>query len=145
MFFDSTIWLAQLLLIGLVHPNPGPVTTPVLHILSVNANGLKSKTKRQQLKIIAKDCDILAVQETKMSPDIQSSELSLPKYDVYRKDRTNRGGGVLLAINKKMRSSEIALPHNEAEIIAAKIPQKSRYIYIIPKRSLSGSSLRYTS
>lgn len=56
------------------------------------------------------DCDIFALTETWLHPDIANNEIAslADSYNVYRCDRTNkRGGGVLLAIKKTITSHRV--------------------------------------
>ena len=63
--------------------------------------------------------DILLLTETWLVDDISNNELNLNGYFVYRTDRrqdtdgvTTRGGGVLMAVSKSLKSSRIT-PNND--------------------------------
>jgi hypothetical protein len=45
--------------------------------------------------------DIIALQETKLSSDVLDSELPLNDYQIFRRDRNQFGGGVLIAVLNK--------------------------------------------
>lgn len=50
---------------------------------------------------------IIIATETWLSPSISSAELESDGFNVYRRDRkTGAGGGVLIAVNNKISSSE---------------------------------------
>lgn len=53
--------------------------------------------------------DVIVFSETWLTDDIADSELPLKDYNVYRCDRdilgVSRGGGVLVAVDKKLKSS----------------------------------------
>ncbi len=64
---------------------------------------------------------VVMATETWLSADIKNSEIFPPEYDVYRKDRSSRGGGVLLLINNRLISSSLPELDSDCEIIWAKI------------------------
>lgn len=51
--------------------------------------------------------DILGLNETWLSSDVNDHELSLPGYDIIRKDRNRRGGGVCIFVNRNVKYSVI--------------------------------------
>ena len=51
--------------------------------------------------------DVLGLNETWLCNDVYDHELLLPGYDIIRKDRNRRGGGVCLFVNKNVRYSVI--------------------------------------
>ena len=66
---------------------------------------------------------IVAIQETKIDSSISTSELfpeSCP-YNVYRKDRTLDGGGVMLLIHKDISHMPITELENDSESIWVKV------------------------
>jgi hypothetical protein len=50
--------------------------------------------------------DIILCQETKLDETISNSELFPDSYSVFRKDRDRKGGGVCIAVNKKLQAVE---------------------------------------
>ena len=66
--------------------------------------------------------DIVALQETKIDGTISSSELFHDNlgYDVFRNDRTLKGGDVLLLVNKVLGASQVSVS-NPAESVWVKI------------------------
>ena len=90
-----------------------------------NINGLFSKLPYLQ-EIISKFSPlIIALQETKLN----HQNLALKNYKIYRKDRNNNGGGVLLAIHNKIPSQEIYINSN-IEIISCLVYFKNKNINI---------------
>lgn len=73
---------------------------------------------------------IIGLTETWLNNVIQSSYLSLPSYTIYRNDRNTRGGGVLLAINSKLKSC-IVQEQSECEILAVDIMLLFKKIRVI--------------
>ena len=58
--------------------------------------------KRAELANLVEEtkCDVIIGTETWLTDQIQNSELLLDDFDIFRKDRKTRGGGVLIAIKK---------------------------------------------
>ena len=63
---------------------------------------------------------IFAITETWLSDHIFDREILPANFIVYRKDRTSRGGGVMLAIDLSIPSKIISSP-NEIEVIVVQI------------------------
>ena len=66
---------------------------------------------------------IVAIQETKIDSSISTSEL-FPEtcpYNVYRKDRTLDGGGVMLLIHKYISHMPITELENDSESVWVKV------------------------
>ena len=51
--------------------------------------------------------DIILGTETWLNPNINNSELFHPTYNVYRRDRDDGHGGVLIAVNCSLLSNEL--------------------------------------
>ena len=66
--------------------------------------------------------DILGLSETKLGADFADTELHIPNYQMYRRDRTANGGGVAIYILKNLRSERLLqLDDNEIEAVWIKI------------------------
>lgn len=107
------------------------------------------RTKLHHLRDLALQSDypdILILTETWMNDDFVDAELGLINYNVFRRDRDHsssvheRGGGVLIAIEKKMTSSKCTLTHENVEQLFVNIVCDSLKIIIgtiyMPPRSL---------
>lgn len=106
----------SILLAGDVSTNPGPPaaalnTNSAYKCVCINARSLKSiqrlglglqpisNMERFQDLVYSEDCDICCVNETWLNKDIQDKEiLHGSDYQIFRKDRDSRGGGVLVAL-----------------------------------------------
>jgi len=64
--------------------------------------------------------DIVAVSETWLSPDIFTSEFFPNQYNVFRKDRADGYGGVLLACRNSINCQELVVDTN-AEAVLCKV------------------------
>lgn len=88
------------------------------------------------------DCEVLALSETWLSDSVSNSEFSDGTYEIYRSDRNfsacglSRGGGVLLAISKKLNSYSVLLDDPQhilpvnVDIVCAKILTRRGYFFI---------------
>ena len=75
-------------------------------------------------------CDVVIGTETWLKPEIQNSELLLSDYDIFRKDRPSRGGGVLIAVKKNLCAEAVSFP-SESESVFCKINIKGKKPIII--------------
>ena len=71
----------------------------------LNVIGLLSKKAEVKILLQETNLDILAVTETKISPDIVN-QIEIEGYSVVRKDRNNNGGGVLIYYNDTLEAHE---------------------------------------
>lgn len=80
-----------------------------------NVRGLRTKLQLLYENISYSQYDIVVLNETWLTHDMDSAELRLFDYDVYRKDRSretsdfSRGGGVLIAVRKTITSSFLSV------------------------------------
>ena len=75
-----------------------------LKFSSINVKGIRSKKLELLAYLNFHQPQIVAIQETRIDSSISTSEL-FPEtcpYNVYRKDRNSKGGGVLLLIYKRI-------------------------------------------
>lgn len=86
-----------------------------------NTRGLKTKTLEFYGQITSCDYDMVILTETWLNDSISSNELFDDRYVVYRRDRGDTsyshkkdGGGVLIAINKKIKSKRVS--HWESQL-----------------------------
>ena len=88
--------------------------------------------KRAELNNLSTDCktDIIIGTETWLVPGTTNSELMLDDYDIYRRDRPSRGGGVLIAIKKSLCSEQISAS-KDTETIFCKVQLKGKKPLII--------------
>ena len=84
--------------------------------------------------------DIICITETKLTPEITFEALGLDDYNIWRKERTNKGGGgVMIMTKKELTVLEIEqTPTTYAEVIAVEIRTQNRGMivatsYIAPK------------
>ena len=101
----TTFYLIQLLLIisGDVEINPGPSDTP--HCLSVLHSSIRRiRNKVNYIKDIFLEFNVLCFTETHLDSNVSTNDvLLIQNYDsLYRKDRTNHGGGILVYLDSNL-------------------------------------------
>ena len=87
-----------------------------LKFSSINVNGIRSKKLELLAYLDFHQPQIVAIQETKNDSSISTSEL-FPEtcpYNVYRKDRNSKGGGVMLLSHKDISH----MPITEFDIVS---------------------------
>jgi hypothetical protein len=88
-----------------------------------NVRGIGTKLQEFSLSVNALTSDVILLTETWLHSGIHSSELGIPGFNVYRKDRSgetstkSRGGGVLIAVRKRFKSKQIMLKRDDVEQI----------------------------
>ena len=79
------------------------------------------------------------ITETWLSSSIDNSEIIPTGYQLYRCDRTTRGGGVLVAISNSITSRKLLLNPRHAEIVAVELDLRPKLIlccvYVAPASS----------
>ena len=94
-----------------------------LKFSSINVNGIRSKKLELLAYLDFHQPQIVAIQETKIDSSISTSEL-FPEtcpYNVYRKDRNSKGGGVMLLIHKDISHMPITELENDSESVWVKV------------------------
>ena len=92
----------------------------------MNTTSLVNKLSNFQSFVYTSDCCIFCITETWLSNGIFDNEVLPHGYNIYRKDRNSRGGGVLLAITDCITSSQ--LPSPDVEIITVLISTDQPFI-----------------
>ena len=87
------------------------------NILQWNINGLRSKITQLQCLLTEYQPSIIALQETKLPPNVN---YNIKKYQSYNKNRNADGGGVSLYISNEMPATAVQLD-TELEAVAATV------------------------
>jgi len=98
-----------------------------IRIGHINVRDLLAKNKLDEIKIILKDYDfdVLAISETWLWKDIDTSEIDITEYNTYRMDRSNikshntRGGGVVIYVKSIYNIEQIANPFSLSDKVQA--------------------------
>ena len=88
-----------------------------IKFVSTNINGIRGKKLELQAYLASEEPEIVAIQETKVDKSIITNEL-VPddlEYDVYRKDRSGKGGGVMLIVKRHLKSAPLNKLTNDSE------------------------------
>ena len=91
--------------------------------MGININSIRGKKLELLAFLDFHQPQIVAIQETKIDSSISTSEL-FPEsclYNVYRKDRTLDGGGVILLIHKDISHMPITELENDSESVWVKV------------------------
>ena len=83
-----------------------------LKTLIINFQSIKNKIPDLELLIKTEEPDIIAGSETWLNPNIYNSEIFNNNYNIFRKDRPDNYGGVLLAIKSNIIAEEITTQSN---------------------------------
>ena len=76
-------------------------------MLAWNANSVRTKKAELELFLRTNNIDVAAISETKLLP---KHRFNIPGFQVYRSDRNQFGGGVLLLVNNNLRHDSFTLP-----------------------------------
>lgn len=86
-----------------VQRNPGPTSgSNALRISSFNARSIVNKRLDLEAYVTLVNADFIAITETWLHNNIDDNELLPSSYNIHRKDRERRGGGVLLAVKSNI-------------------------------------------
>ena len=90
-------------------------------ILYYNARSLLPKLDHLFLSVMTHSPHIICVVETWLGSEINSSEIDIPGFKLYRKDRNRQGGGILMYIADFMTVSPFPDPDPQLELLALSV------------------------
>ena len=102
-----------------------------MKVLIVNFQSAKNKKEEIGNMIDSTNPDVILGSETWLNKNIASAELFPPTYDVYRKDRSDGYGGVLIAIKKIFIAEQVSYNNNKCEAVFIKLPLDGKKTLII--------------
>ena len=97
-----------------------------------------NKFNQFQSVVYTKNFDIICVTETWLNNTVFNNEILPTSYTIYRKDRVNRGGGVLVAIHNSI-PSQLCHTSNSIEMISVHLnirPKLLLYVFTFPQTVL---------
>ena len=105
----------------------GKVKSPNQHkTLIINFQSIKNKTADLEVILNNENPDIISGSETWLNPNIYSSEIFNTNYEIFRQDRSDKHGGVLLDIKSSIIAEEIKIePKTNIESVFCKISRQS--------------------
>ena len=71
-----------------------------------NSNSIRNKVQYLETIVHEYDPIFIVLTETHLDPQVSSNELKLPNYEIFRRDRPTKGGGILVAI-KSLKGVQI--------------------------------------
>ncbi|GFY31966.1 nucleic-acid-binding protein from transposon X-element [Trichonephila clavipes] len=89
-----------------------------LTVISWNANGIRSRVEEFRSFIADWNPDIVNLQETHLQP---CHNFIFPDYNIYRTDRTFRGGGTAIMIKRSIPHHQIFITNNSLETTAIQL------------------------
>ena len=75
-------------------------TLKVFRVVHLNIVSLPKHLDELKLLFEGKPVDVISINETRLDNTVDDPEMSIPGYDLFRKDRSSNGGGVALYIRK---------------------------------------------
>ena len=70
-----------------------------------NVNGIRARWHENHT--VFSDSDIVVLTETKLDATATSASFSLPGFQLYRRDRSRHGGGVLMYVKNSLRPAPL--------------------------------------
>ena len=121
----TLILILILITSGDIETNPGPgiaSTYPSsIMSLAIHCNDTASKTGELGSVIDYTDPDILIITETKIDDTVHTSEFLPSNFNAFRRDRTLRGGGVMIAVKEQFAANELPLRDVDGEIVWVRV------------------------
>jgi len=112
---------------GTLTCNRSQIPTCCLTIAHINICSLRNKIHDTHKFLHDHNIHILSVNETWLDCTIPDANVYIPGYDVYRRDRDSRGGGVCLYIHKAIQHKLVrALNTVEGIALTVNMPSVSR-------------------
>ncbi len=81
-------------------------TETKINFMYANLRSILNNNKRDEMQILVNEqkIDVLGITESWLSEEKENAEIGLPGFNLFRKDRKSRGGGVLLYIKENLIS-----------------------------------------
>ena len=84
-----------------------------------------------RLSCLATSCDIFGLAETWLNNDILDSEIQIPDYTVFRRDRNRHGGGVAIYVRNCLSATVVNLSTSiDLELLMIKIAFQSISLFV---------------
>jgi len=91
-----------------------------MKIININFQSIKNKKEELNNLIEQSDPSIIIGTEAWLNPSISSAEIFPPNYEVFRKDRNDGYGGVLLTVHRDFITDHID-PQTKSESVFTKL------------------------
>ena len=122
----NIILVLILIMNGDIETNPGSGIASIypstsIRSLVINCNGIASKKAELESVIDYTDPDVLIITETKIDDTVHTSEFLPSNFKAFRRDRTRRGGGVLIAVKEQFAANELPLHDVDGQIVWVRV------------------------
>ena len=91
-------------------------TNACLNIFYLNARSIVNKIDELRVLYLANDFDIICVVESWLSPEVSDTEIFIPGFNIFRKDRNRHGGGIVVFVKDKLICTVIPFQHNNSHL-----------------------------
>lgn len=91
-----------------------------IRILLVNTRSIKGKQTKFWTMVEIYDADVVIAVETWLDESIKDGEVGHDGYNIFRRDRNNRGGGILVACKEEMKG-RLIWSDEDSELMGIKI------------------------
>ncbi len=134
-----------------INPNPDNLKCLLLNARSLKSvNSQRNKLVEFQSLVSLQNIKLACVTETWLNPTVQNNEiLSGEQFNIYRKDRRDGYGGIMLAVDVSMRSKRMknlelaSIVHNEIMVIELKPQRQSKIAIVVTYRPPDDVSNEY--
>lgn len=101
-------------------------------VLYSNIDGIVSKKLELEDYIGKEEPMVVCLCETKLNKEISSEVFRWKNYNVWRRDRKNKGGGgVMILTHEKLKTKKIDGEENEAEILAVEVNSQGNKLDVV--------------
>ena len=112
------LFVLFLLISNDIERNPGPSGgSIVLKSCTLNARSIVNKRIELQAVANTRELELIAITETWLNCNILDNEILSSEYNIHRRDRLRRGGGVLLAVKEGIRCQRRLDLETDCEIL----------------------------
>ena len=101
-----------------------------ISLLNVNAQSISAKKLEFQYMVEDAKPDVIVACETRRKPNVNSSELMPPTYDLFRNDRADGYGGIMIVIKTGLVAEHISIMAL-CEIVGVKIQTAQPHLLVV--------------
>ena len=117
-----------------------------ISVITINFQSIRAKREVFWDLVESSSPDVIIGCETWLKPTIRNEEIAPPGYNVYRRDREDNYGGVMIAVKSCFISSEVEMD-THSELVAVQVDQLSKSppliissLYRQPNRNIDHTS-----
>ena len=100
-----------------------------LRFLFLNVNSLLLKIHELEWYVGSARIDVLGLAETKVDDSISDSSISIPGFELFRRDRNRHGGGVALYARSTLQPT-LECSHSDLEALVVKLCKPNIYFTV---------------